>query len=211
MNKLIAILFICNFNGPLTKQSNTFEDLLTLFPEYKVPLDIKSLTFPLPNDTLSHARFREHFTAFSSLVYIGENDTTKVYPLGRVKLHPEYHTLLYTLATREYNTTVAANFDFNGEEKFAIEIELRDTDRPGILGSLFLNSFIQADSTIYRRDASGEEILIKEIFEISPTGGFSRINYSKDENYYDGLFWEDKRKSEMDSLTLAGPPILTGN
>ncbi|MDH5382560.1 MAG: hypothetical protein OEW75_17025 [Cyclobacteriaceae bacterium] len=204
-----TLLIVSSFTADMCQTS--FEDLLAVFPEYQLPLDIQSLTVPMPENQLSPDVFKTFFTSFANydLIWEKTGDTTKIYPIGRVRLHPNYYSLIFAMANRQLILTYLYNFDINGIQYGGYAISERES-HVTTLRRLHTYYFIQADSTIYRRDGA-EDFVARDFSVVTPEGGFQQVSYERDNTFYDDPNWMNAKIAEQDSLAIIGTPILTGN
>lgn len=212
----------------------TFEQALDQFPEYSLPLDPQSIT--KPDNTLPIADFNNLFTNFViDYPYIllddgeqahadlegqiedevfeyspGKYDTTKVHPLGRVTLHPDYYSLLFCVSNMEYDFIYIYNFDSAGVIHSGLALTVKSNQSPTYDGAFEEYSFIQSDGTILTKSL-GEVEMTSMTFKVRNDGVFEMLTYQSVETSAANEWGTDERLNDLNQFALDGVPTLSGN
>ncbi|MDH5368112.1 MAG: hypothetical protein OEW67_14090 [Cyclobacteriaceae bacterium] len=229
------ILLIGLFVTSISYAQTTFEQLLDKFPEYNLPLDPQSLPYPaetlpittfnvmffnyeteypyiyLSNDEKSHAslagKIENEIIEYSP----GKFDTQKIYPLGKINLHPNYVSLIFCKTNMFYDYIFIYNFDSNGVIQSGFMLTVKDNKSSTYRASLKEYSFIKSDGIIDKRNF-GEEHVQNVTLSVENDGIFKVLVSEDDATYYNDIDWGiNKKLVEINQFAADGVPILKVN
>ncbi|MEO0555479.1 MAG: hypothetical protein AAF149_19895 [Bacteroidota bacterium] len=65
----------------------------------------------------------------------GKYDTMKIYALGRINLHPDFYSLIFTKSNMEYSYTFIYNFSVTGLVNSSMLLTVKDNLSPTYMAS----------------------------------------------------------------------------
>lgn len=230
---LITILVAIGYEG---YSQNSFEELINSIPEYNLPIDPQTL---LSNKSanLDVSVYNQYFTQYKDLdPYIllddgekahadlagvaeedpieyapGKFDEIKIYPLGRVDLHPDFYSVIFAFTNMEYDNVYIYNFDQSGRICSGLALTTKDNLASTYRASLKYYSFIGSDKIIISHDF-GEMSVLNMSFEVDDDGIFKMLNWQEDSSYYQDADWGiNKKLAEINQFAAEGVPTLKNN